>query len=454
MQVVYGRFERPRIVSKYIVEVQAKERSWRDFLNFATMTILPTHEIAELDGATFLSQYQFRTLVGSGPYILRPSDVKMQHTLSLRRRDDYWGANERFAVGQYNFDTIRLISTKDSVLALEKAKKGEMDLLKIGKARDWAVDLPRLSQVQRGLLVLQRIHNDQPSGADGIVINMRRPPLDDVRVRKALCHLYNRRKLIEKLFYGEYEHLDGYFSPTMLDEVTGAIDLNEAEPELIRYDPDAAQRLLAEAGWSERDSQGLLVKNGRRMELELIYSSKVVERYLSVFQEDCRRAGIVINLKQLTRASRFQTTYGNRQFQVATQGWGGTLDPNPQAAWLSVLADRNNNNNFAGFKSEQVDDLCRRYDESFDPVERAELIRQIDRLIFAEHPCVLGWRTPYIRLMYWNKFGFPPGSLGRTAGVESALRTWWIDPEKVALLDRAKSDATLKLDAGPYDVYR
>lgn len=438
-QVIYGNFLRPRAVSKYIVEVQVKEANWRNLFYLSSMVIFPAHELQGLDGAEFLRRYQFRLLTGSGPYRVLDRDVKQGRSITLRRRDDYWGWRERFCIGRYNFDRIRLVTTEDYTLGLEKLKKGEIDLFRIGRAKDWAADLPRLDQVQRGLLIMRRVYNDEPLGVSGLVFNMRQPPLDDIRVRQALCHLFHRRKLIDKLFYGEYVPIDSYF-PGVIDP--------PADREPIRYDPEAAQRLLAEAGWKERDAYGVLTRNGQPLEIELAYSGKGVERYLSVFQEDCRRAGVVIHLKQLTRATRFQITYGDRRFEMSTQGWGGRIDPVPDTNWLSALAGQPNNNNLAGFKDPEVDRLCKQYNDTYDRAARLELLKQIEARVYRQYPCVPGWSMNNIRLIYWNKFGQPPWYLGRTDGAESVLTTWWIDPQLSDELEAAKEDGSVVMDAG------
>ena len=440
--VVYGKFHRPRALSKYLVEVKAEERSWRNFLFFATMAIFPAHVLEGMTGKDFLARYQFDLITGSGPYRVRLADVRKGQSVTLRRRPDYWGQNERFAAGRYNFDVIRLVATEDYVLALEKAKKGAVDAFVVTKAKDWAVDIPRLDQVQRGLLQMTRIENDDPRGASGIVLNMRVAPLDDARVRKALCHLYNRRKLIAKLFYDEYRPLDSYFP--------GRVYANPKNVK-IRYDPEAAVRLLAEAGWSERDGEGVLVKDGHRLELDLLYSSKVAERYLSVLQEDCLKAGVKIYLKQLTRASRFQSTYGNRSFSLATKGLAGRLDPNPETTWRSELADQQNNNNLSGFKDPEVDRLCDEYDRTTTQKARVKILRKIDGILFRRHPWILSWWSPYTRLIFWNRFGYPAWMLGRTAGASTLLETWWIDEEREARLDAARRDASIRTPRIPLD---
>jgi len=443
-QLIFGKFERPRAVSKYLVEVTAREPSWRNFHYFSNMPVLPSHELAGLSGSDFREKYKYRPVVGSGPYMLVERDVKIGQHLTLRRWDDYWGWREPFASGRYNFDRIRLVTTEDYNLGLERAKKGEIDILKVGRAKDWHLDLPRLSQVQRGWLVRRAVYNEAPKGVSGVMINMRAPPLDDMRVRRALCHLYHRQKIIDKLYFGAYMPLESFFP--------GGPYANPDNPRL-QYDPDLAARLLAEAGWSERSGDGILVRDGQKLELELIYSSKAVERYLSIFQEDCLKAGIRIYLKQLTRATRFQLTYGDRRFQLATQGTSGLIDPNPETHWLSSLADQTNNNNFTGFRDERVDELCLRYDRTFDLQGRISIIREIDARVWAQYPCVLGWSLEPTWLIYWNRFGQPPWYLGRVSSAESVLSTWWVDPAKEAALRRAKEDGAMSLDPGRVDVH-
>jgi len=152
--------------------------------------------------------------------------------------------------------------------------------------------------VRRGLLQTRRIYNDKPMGTQGIAINMRHPPLDDVRIRKALCFLQDRAKLIEKLFFNEYKPLDSYYAGSQFANPNN-------EP--IRYNPGKAKTLLEEAGWKQRDSDGVLVQGGKRLEFEILYSGKTIERVLTVFQEDCMRAGVKIRLKEINPATMFQS---------------------------------------------------------------------------------------------------------------------------------------------------
>ena len=99
-------------------------------------------------------------------------------------------------------------------------------------------------------------------------MNTRRPPFDDIRVRKALALLLNRAQMLEKLFFNEYLPDNSYYPGTIYE--------NPNNPK-NDYNPQEAVKLLAEAGWKDRDAQGRLVKDGKPLTIELLYDDKQLE---------------------------------------------------------------------------------------------------------------------------------------------------------------------------------
>ena len=65
------------------------------------------------------------------------------------------------------------------------------------------------------------------------------------------------------------------------------------------------------------------------------------------------------------------------------------------------------------------------------------------------------WYGPFTRIIYWNKFGTPPGYFSRTGDYLGAFsgpgipQLWWIDPAKQQRLEQALRDSTIKLEVGP-----
>ncbi len=438
-----GKMEKPRAISKYIVEVKVKDRNWRNFLYFGGTSIFPAHEIGKIDGKTYLDEYQFKYTAASGPYEVLPDDIEKGVAITLTRRDDYWGKNECFAQGRGNIDKIKLVVVKDENLAFEKFKKGEIDIFQIPKAQWWAEEMDKIDGIQRGLIQKRKVFTDAPIGVSGIAVNTRRPPLDDLRVRQALCHLLNRELMIEKLYFNEYM--------VQYSAYQGGIYQNP-DNKPIPYDPSQAVSLLAEAGWTERGADGILVKDGKRLEFEIQYESKLTERSLTILQEDCRRAGIQLDLQLLNRSTRWKNMM-DRKFELTTIAWGGLVFPNPESSFHSRLADLNDNNNITGFKNARVDELCSQYDLAFDINERISIIREIDGLVYNQQHYIMEWYLPSQRFAYWNKFGQPRWYLSRIEDIDQILYSWWVDPEKEKVVEAGKTDPNVTMPKGPTEIH-
>jgi microcin C transport system substrate-binding protein len=405
------------------------------------MTLFPAHILKDVDGARYLEEYNFKLLPGTGPYRVDEADVVKGNSVTIRRRSDYWAANVRRNVGLNNFDEIREVVVRDQNLAFEQFKKGDLDSYFVNISREWVEEL-NFDRVQRGLIQKRKIFNDNPSGIQGIAFNTRKEPFSDLRVRKALTLLQNRQLLIERLFFNEYVPQNSYYS--------GGIYENPKNPK-NEYDPQAALALLAEAGWNSRDGQGRLVKNGQPLVLELLYSDKGSERWITIYQEDLGKVGLGVNLRLVTPETLF-TLVMERNFDFVSLAWGGLLFPNPETSFSSSFADLPDNNNVTGFKDTRVDELLGAYDREFDQQNRAAIIQEIDGILANSYQYILAWDMPFHRIAYLNKLGYPEGYLTRIGDHRDIPTLWWIDPHKEADLRRALGDNSLNLPVGETEV--
>jgi microcin C transport system substrate-binding protein len=439
-QITFSKINRPVAESKYIVRAQAKELNWRNFLYFSGTPVFPAHVLKTINGDKYLKEYNYKLLPGSGPYVIREEDIAKGKSITVRRRKDYWGERARGNVGQGNFDELQFVVVRDDNLAFEMFKKGELDTYVVTRPRQWVEEM-NFDNVQRGLVQKRKVFNAEPQTIREFAFNARNPPFDDIRVRKALTLLLDRKEIIEKIMFNEYQPETSFYTGTPYE--------NPNNPK-NEYNPQEALKLLADAGWNSRDSQGRLVKNGAPLQVELLYRNKLNEPELTVYQEDLRKVGIGLNLRLLTFETEIQMV-DQRKFQMAHLAWGGLLFPNPETEWHSSLADVPNNNNVTGFKNARVDELCARYDKSFDTQERIRIIREMDGIVANSYNYALHWTAPFTRITFWNKFGTPPGYLTRTGDSYTAHVLWWVDPNKDNKLKEALRNSSVKLEVGTTD---
>jgi len=440
-------YNEPKILDERTIQVTTKELNWRLFLYFGGgMAIYPAKECKNLPGEQYLDEYNWKMWMGSGPYTLDPADVKKGESVLMKRRNDWWAENEPWARNTYNFPAIEFVVILDRELTYEKFKRGELDWFYVSMARRWVTELDKENVIQKGWVKRRKIYNEPPQSYAGLCFNMRKPPFDNRDVRLAFCYLFNREALFEKLFFNEYDFLDSYWP--------GGDWGNGAKNPKIRYNPDEAERLLYFAGYENRDEEGYLVDaNGQRLSVTLEFANQQWQRIWLVVKEYYEQAGIEFNLKLLDGSTLQKKVY-EHQFRIHYQGWGGIPFPNPETSWRSDLADKTYNNNLPGFKNKRVDELCEKYNVTFEREEQKKIIREIDSIIFDEHPYALGWTSSFLRVLYWDRFGHPDTYWSRITDVaeEGIMTYWWWDPDRMKALDDAMAkDATLP-DYAPIEV--
>jgi len=338
------------------------------------------------------------------------------------------------------------VVVRDENLKFEMFKKGELDTFYVNRSKVWVQEL-NYDKFQQGVLAKKKVFNNFPAIIQFMAFNTRRKPWDDIRMRKAIALLFDRQKLIEKLFFNEYLPINSFYP--------GTSDENPNNPKNL-YDPQEALKLMADAGWKDHDAQGRLTKGGQPLQLELTYRDKGSETYLTIFQEDLRKVGVTLNLRLVAPDTQWKMEM-QRQFDFVAAGWAaGSVFPIPGPDYKSAMADKLNSNNISGFKDKRIDEICDEYDATFDVQKRTQLLHELDGLLTNQYHYVMDWYVPAHRVAYWNKFGMPQGTFSRIGDYEGSLgpglpHLWWIDPAKEAKLQEAMRDPKIKLPVPPVE---
>ncbi|MDG4604907.1 MAG: extracellular solute-binding protein [Candidatus Contendobacter sp.] len=395
--------------------------------------------------------------VGSGPY--RLERFEPGRFVIYQRDDHYWGKDLPVNRGRHNIDRLRYDYYRDVTVALEAFKAGSYDLRVENVAKQWATgyDFPALD---KGLVKKETFPHQMPSGMQGFAYNLRRPLFQDAKVRQALAYAFDFEWSNRNLFFSQYTRTRSYFDNSELaarglpspEELAILEPLRqELPPEVFKaaYEPptagDDAQlrvnfqkalQLLQEAGWVFRDRKLVHAKTGEPFRFELLIAEPTWERIALPFARNLERLGIEMTVRSVDSAQ-----YENRErtfdFDMIVNVWGQSLSPGNEQRefWSSAAATDPGSRNLSGLKNPAIDRLV---DQVIAAPDRASLVtrvRALDRALQWNYLVIPHWHLPYVRIAFWDKFGYPP--VTPMQGVQ--LEAWWIDPAKDAALARQKN---------------
>ena len=282
---------------------------------------------------------------------------------------------------------------------------------------------------ESGWIKKQRVFSEKPAGTSGYYFNMREWPFNDKRVRYAFCYLYDREKMNREMYYNEYGMMNSLYSGSVYENKNN-------NP--FKYNPEEAVRLLKEAGYTSRNSDGWLVHETSNKVLSFeIVIQKTSAYMVTPVQQMLKEYGIDMQIKFIDYNTMIKNVNA-RNFNVCLLAYSGLVYPNPEGSLRSTLADQNDNNNVWGFKSPRVDELLDEYDVCFDQQRRIEIIREIDGIFSDVHPIAFSIARNYSRMMWWDKFGYPEWMFSRYVGEYwDSFYYWWYDKEKDNTLKEA-----------------
>ena len=289
--------------------------------------------------------------IGTGPYVL--TDFVTDEYAVFERNENYWG--EAPAIQKI---TVKVIPDNQTrILALEK---GEIDLI-FGKNM---LDADAISQYTDREEFTVGI--SAPTSTRHIVLNTTHEILKDADVRKALQHATNRQVISEGIFYGLEPAAETLYAPT--------VPYCDVKLEPYTYSAEEAGRLLDEAGWV-MGRGNIREKDGRRLELDLLYNSdSVTEKTISEYlQSEYLKLGISLNIHGEEEQSYRDNMKAGNFDMVFNICWGMPYDPQSSLAAMRAPV-------YGDYAAQQgledkaeIDEAITRILTSTDEAERQEL---------------------------------------------------------------------------------
>ncbi len=385
--------------------------------------------------------------IGSGPYKIGP--VRFGKDITYVRDPQYWAKDLPTRRGTANFDRITVKIYKDSTARLEALKAGEFDLMRFFSAGDWARRVNG-KRFDSGELVKAEFTHRQPTGFQSYVLNSRRPPLNDLRVRQALTLALDYEWMNRQMFYGSYQRVQGLFGSTdcSAEGPPSPAELALLEPwraqlpatvfgpayrsprtdgsDSLRGNLRKALALLREAGWAVKDG-ALRDVNGKPMVFEYLHSAETGARVVTPWSRNLAKLGIELKFRPVDFAL-YQQRLRSFNFDIASIAYGGTHNPGPEYADLfgSKAADTEDSGNMAGVKNPAVDAMVARMVGADTRPDFLAACKALERVITHNHYLVPQWSATTHRMVYNSRrLNKPPNMPPYAAGEDWAIDTWW-----------------------------
>ncbi len=329
-------------------------------------------------------------LVGNGPFVLK--SWKPGVDIVVTKSPTYWDAS-RVRLHAIHFYPI------DSQDAEERAfRAGQLHIT-------YTVSVTKIDAYRRD--DPQVLRTDPYFDTYFFRLNVRRPPLDNALVRRALSLAIDRRAIVEHLLRGGQTPATSFTPPGLPDYVP---------PDLVTTNVAEARRLLAEAGFP--DGRGF-------PPLDLLYNTSDNHRLLAeVVQEMWRRnLGIRVRLtNQELKVVLDERQTG--QYQVLLSDWvGDYLDA---STFLDVWR-RDSGNNHTGWSSADYDRLLAAADKTADPAARAALMRRAETLLLTAMPVIPLYFNTHDFLIRRSVHGWYPNLLDH-----HPYQYVWLQPPEAA----------------------
>ena len=368
------------------------------------LPVLPRHLLPAASGP-IEQQWNLETpaqqMTGLGPFLIESHQPGLMTVLG--RNPHYWKVDSNGERLPY-LDRIEIHYIADINNQVLRLQTGELDLIDQVLTPENFQLLSRNQTDIRAtdagpsnkLSLLWFNLNQQSDSPDGqpLLSQEKRRWFADPDFRRAISLAINRQE-ITRIVFLEYA--------TPASGMVTALNRTWRAPQIApaRHDPEAARRLLRQAGFSWRagsDAQ-LLGPRGKEVRFELLTTTETsLNRMVALIQQDLKAIGIGISLRQEELRSVISRVINARRYDVAlasfrfpwepsdfsstfhssgqTHLWN-PLQPKPATAW-----------------EERIDDLMSQQRVTLDHEERRDLFHEVQQ--------ILADNAPALPLIHWD----------------------------------------------------
>lgn len=385
-----------RKIDRYNFEVEYEKPFARSLVTWMS-DILPKHA---LEGQDLLNTPYLRKPLSSGPFVLKEW-VQGSHIVLA--------ANKNYFEGRPYIDEIVYRTIPDMATMFLELKAGRLDMMSLTpqqyvlqtKGAAWQKDWQKFHYLSFGYSY--------------IGYNLSREPFNDVRVRRALSHAINCNAIIAGVLLGEGKASNGPYKPETW------VYNDKLAP--IAYDVEKAKKLLAEAGFTDVNQDGIVEKNGKPLRFTLLTNQGNEQRIktATIVQHQLKQIGVDMKIRTVEWAAFIKEFVHTGRFEALLLGWNILQDPDIYDVWHSSRAVAGGLN-FTGFQNAEADSLLEQARSLLTEQERKPLYDRFQEILQEEQPYTFLY-VPYALPIVHSRFH---GLSVSPAGLMHNVLKWYV----------------------------
>lgn len=315
--------------------------------------------------------------IGAGAF--RIVEWKRGEYVALEKNENYWEHPDKPKLDRVEWHYIPNDNTR-----ILKLQAGEIDAMIF-------VPFNRIAELQQDPNL--EVHLDNSTREDHMLVNHSHPPLDDVRVRQAICNAVDLDAIVKAVTFGFGKPANSY--------VPAGGMFHNADQERCAFDPEAAKQLLAATGVGD-------------LTLKLLISSgDVPQEQMSVLiQDQLAKIGITVEIEKQEVGQAWETSIAG-DFDLGINYWTNDIIDPDQKTSFSLYGDDANLSYFTRYKNPEVSALIDQGRTELDPAKRKEIYYQIQAIAKQDVHWVDLYYSPYRNASRTYVKGFVQNPLGK-----------------------------------------
>jgi peptide/nickel transport system substrate-binding protein len=389
------------VVDPYTYRVRY-EKPYSPALQNWGIWILPSHilESPWKAGVDLRTTKQNQHPVGSGPYLFKQWNTGEK--IVLEANPKYWEGRPYI-----NRVVTRIIPDQSTIFLELKARNIDMTgLTPIQYRRQ--TDYPAFNKAFNKYRYLSNSYAY-------LGFNLLDPRFQDKRVRQAIAHAVDKKEIIDGVLLGLARPAVGPYKPGTW--------WYKADVKTYPFDPERAKALLADAGWKDKNKDGLLLKDGKPFSFTIRTNqgNQVRQQTAEIIQRRLRAIGIDAKIHIVEWAAFLNTFIRKKDYEAIILGWGLGLDPDQYDIWHSSQTGPDQLNHIS-YKNPEVDALLEAGRRTFDEAKRKAIYGKFQDLMAEEQPVVFLYVPDALPVVSSRVQGIAPAA----AGISYNFIKWYV----------------------------